>query len=425
MPHTVQDGHCGLDFWRNVGNATQSVTDLNGTYSTHAYTDEAKRVIADHDTEKPLFLYLSYQAVHAICEEYNAQCTVEAPEEIVESFSYIEAYNRTLFAGALHVMDHSIGEVLAALQSRGMLADSIVVFASDNGGAPLDEIPASNAGSNWPLRGMKGDVWEGGVRTPAVFWYGRLSGHLPRPPSQQIMHIVDWAPTFYTAAGGHASELGDVDGQDLWEALSFGKSTERGDVILENGGLDHATAIISGRRAYKLVNRSELRRDPLLDSRVAPSQGSPPETLDLDALMESSDAWRALKQASLESSSNHRSALRKNWRQELIVTCSGDTMAHGDQRVTGNFDPRDTVFLFDVFNDPCELNNLASSEPELRDRLLNKLATYRAHLPNNSVSHEVDERGFPEIHHCTWSTWLDVEPGGIPELSMLKNASDT
>ncbi|KAL1484333.1 hypothetical protein MTO96_032630, partial [Rhipicephalus appendiculatus] len=256
------DGHCGLDFWRNVGNATQSVTDLNGTYSTHAYTDEAKRVIADHDTEKPLFLYLSYQAVHAICEEYNAQCTVEAPEEIVESFSYIEAYNRTLFAG------------------------------------------------------------------------------------------------------GHASELGDVDGQDLWEALCFGKSTERGDVILENGGLDHATAIISGRRAYKLVNRSELKRDPLLDSRVAPSQGSPPETLDLDALMESSDAWRALQQASLDSSSNHRAALRKNWRQELIVTCSGDTMSDGDQRVTDNFDPRGTVFLFDVFSDPCELNNLASSEPE-------------------------------------------------------------
>nr|XP_037275886.1 arylsulfatase I-like [Rhipicephalus microplus] len=144
-------------------------------------------------------------------------------------------------------MDRSIGEVLAALQSRRMLANSIVVFASDNGAAPLDEIPGSNAGSNWPLRGMKGYAWEGGVRTPAVFWYGRLSGRLPRPPSQQMMHIVDWAPTLYTAAGGRVSELGDVDGRDLWGALSSGKGTERGDVILENGGLDQATAIISGR----------------------------------------------------------------------------------------------------------------------------------------------------------------------------------
>ncbi|KAL3191999.1 hypothetical protein MRX96_018118 [Rhipicephalus microplus] len=371
-----QDGHCGLDFWRNVGNSTQAVTHLNSTYSTHAYTTEAKRIISGHDTGKPLFLYLSYQAVHASCEEYGVQCNAEAPEEIVESFSYIEAYNRTMFAGALHVMDRSIGEVLAALQSRRMLTNSIVVFASDNGAAPLDEIPGSNAGSNWPLRGMKGYAWEGGVRTPAVFWYGRLSGRLPRPPSQQMMHIVDWAPTLYTAAGGRVSELGDVDGRDLWGALSSGKGTERGDVILENGGLDQATAIISGRRALYYCRKTFLCYPAYPRTR----------------------------------SGSHRSALRRNWRQELVVKCSGNAMFNGGQTVMNNLKPDDPVFLFDVFSDPCELNNLASSEPELRDRLLNKLAAYRAHLPNKLVSYQVDERGFPEIHRCTWSTWLDVEP---------------
>ncbi|XP_049266796.1 arylsulfatase B [Rhipicephalus sanguineus] len=399
-----QNGHCGLDFWRNVGNTTEIVTDLNGTYSTHAYTDEAKRIIADHDAEKPLFLYLSYQAVHASCKD----CNVEAPEEIIERFSYIEAYNRTLYAGAVHVLDRSIGDVLAALQSRGMLADSIVVFASDNGAAPVEGIPAPNAGSNWPLRGAKGNVWEGGVRTSAVFWYGRLSGRSPRPPSQQIMHIVDWAPTFYAAAGGHVSELGDVDGRDLWETLSCGGDTERGDVILEIDGMDTASAIISGR--YKLVNRSQSGSGLLLDSRVAPPEGSPPEELDLDALMESSNAWRALQQAHFDAGDNNHSAPRKTWRQELIVKCSRNAISEGHQRVADNFEPRDTVFLFDVFNDPCELNNLASTEPVLRDTLLNKLATYRSHLPSNPVSHEVDERGLPEIHRCTWSTWLDVQP---------------
>ncbi|KAL1471797.1 hypothetical protein MTO96_039719 [Rhipicephalus appendiculatus] len=243
-----------------------------------------------------------------------------------------------------------------------MLADSVVVFASDNGAAPVEEITAANAGSNWPLRGVKGNVWEGGVRTPAVFWYGRLSGGFPRPPSQQMMHIVDWAPTFYAAAGTSS-------------------------LTVRSLGLTHCSTVDG-----------------------PPPEGSPPEELDLDALVESSDAWRALQQALLDIGNSDHSVVRKNWRQELIVKCSDNAISEGDQRVTDNFDPHDTAFLFDVFNDPCELNNLASTEPELRNRLLNKLSTYRAHLPSNRVSHERDERGYPEIHDCMWSTWLDVEP---------------
>ncbi|XP_037274971.2 arylsulfatase B [Rhipicephalus microplus] len=403
--HSAQkDGNCGLDFWRNIGSEMKAVIDLNGTYSTHAFTDEARRIIVAHDTRKPMFLYLSYQAVHASCGD----CTVESPEDTVQQFSYIEAYNRTLYAGAVHELDRSIGEVLAALQSRGMLADSVVAFTSDNGAAPVKGVTAANAGSNWPLRGGKGSVWEGSLRTPAVFWHARLSGSSPRPPSQQMMHIVDWAPTFYTAAGGQVSELCDVDGQDLWEALSSGKVTERGDVILEIDGPDLASAIISG--SFKLVHRPESGTNEILDRQWPPPKGSPREELDLDSLMESSDAWRALQQNSFDNDHSNRTELKKNWHNDLIIECNSDEVSEGDQPVGKHFDPHDTVFLFDVFNDPCELKNLASTESQLRDRLLKKLATYRAHLPSNHVSGERDERGYPEIHDCTWSTWLDVEP---------------
>ncbi|KAH7941134.1 hypothetical protein HPB49_010304 [Dermacentor silvarum] len=249
--HTTEHyGHCGLDLWRNEGSTTQAVTDLNGVYSTYAFTDEAKRIIAKHDPAKPLFLFLSYQAVHGSCID----CTVEAPKEVVDRFAYIKANNRSLLAGALDVMDQSIGEVLASLQSRRMLSDSVVVFASDNGAAPLRDIVAANAGSNWPLRGVKQGVWEGAVRTPAVFWYGRMSSHLSQPPSHHIMHLVDWGPTFYTAAGGDVSDLGDVDGKDQWELLSTGRGNKREDVILEIEGRNGASAIISGRQGLFCFN---------------------------------------------------------------------------------------------------------------------------------------------------------------------------
>nr|XP_054924526.1 calcium-activated chloride channel regulator 1-like isoform X2 [Dermacentor andersoni] len=243
--HTNEyNGHCGLDFWRNVGHSTQAATDLNGTYSTNAFTDEAKRIIAEHDVRKPLFLYMSHEAGHTAC----SYCTAEAPKENVDHFTYIANYNRTVLAGAYEVMDRSVGELLAALQSRGMLADSLVVFTSDNGGAPLasSAFEYTNAGSNWPLRGVKQEVWEGGVRTPAVLWSGRLSGSLPRAPSQQVVHISDWAPTLYAAAGGDPKDLGDVDGRNLWDVLSTGRGKGREEVLLEIEGKLGMTALISG-----------------------------------------------------------------------------------------------------------------------------------------------------------------------------------
>ncbi|XP_037500238.2 arylsulfatase B-like [Rhipicephalus sanguineus] len=378
---------------------TGSVTDLRGTYSTQAFTDEAKHIIANHNVEEPLFLYLSYQAVHSTCEDTKP----EAPQETVDKYSYITNYNRSVFAGALHVLDHSVGEVLSALQSRDMLADSVVVFTSDNGGGPMDaSLSVPNTGNNWPLRGSKGDMWEGGMRVPAVLWYGRLNSCRPRRPSQQLMHIVDWGPTLYAAAGGDVSDLGDVDGRNLWEALTTFKDIGHEDVVLEIEGWKDAAAIISGR--YKLVNRSEDPCEPYLNNRVPLPEGDPPGGLDLDALMVSSDAWKAVHEATIHSDPRFWSPPRPNWRQEATIACS----ASGEPTV--NFDPCEDVFVFDIFNDPCELNNLASSQPELRDGLLKKLATYRLILSPRPSNAEVDERGHPQHHDCTWSPWVDVEP---------------
>ncbi|KAH6921879.1 hypothetical protein HPB50_005755 [Hyalomma asiaticum] len=137
-------GHCGLDFWRNSGKRTRPATNLKGVYSTDAFTEEAVQIIRKHDDRKPLFLYMSYQGVHSSCKG----CPAEAPRRNADKFSYITARNRTLLAGAADAVDSSVGRLLEALQSRAMLAHSVVLFASDNGAGPLstsnDELP--NAG---------------------------------------------------------------------------------------------------------------------------------------------------------------------------------------------------------------------------------------------------------------------------------------
>lgn len=95
-------------------------------------------------------------------------------------------------------MDDSIGKVVHALREKSMLENTIIIFTTDNGG------PAAgfnqNAASNWPLRGVKNTLWEGGVRGAAFLWSPLLKSAFR--VANQRMHIVDWFPTLLEAAGG-------------------------------------------------------------------------------------------------------------------------------------------------------------------------------------------------------------------------------
>lgn len=95
-------------------------------------------------------------------------------------------------------LDESVGQIVQALQSTKMLDDTIIVFTTDNGG------PAAgfnfNAASNWPLRGVKNTLWEGGVRGAGLVFSPLISK--PMRVSTQMMHITDWLPTLYEAVGG-------------------------------------------------------------------------------------------------------------------------------------------------------------------------------------------------------------------------------
>ncbi|CAN7998260.1 unnamed protein product, partial [Ixodes hexagonus] len=141
----------------------------------------------------PLFLYLSHQAGHA-GTQYGP---IQAPEESVERFDYIGVRNRSLYAGAIDVLDQSVGTVFKALENNGMLKNTVLLFMSDNGGIPWGIW--SNTGSNWPLRGAKFTLWEGGVRVPAFVWSPLLQKS--QRVSNQLMHISDWMPSLYSLAG--------------------------------------------------------------------------------------------------------------------------------------------------------------------------------------------------------------------------------
>ncbi|XP_077508490.1 arylsulfatase B-like [Amblyomma americanum] len=369
------DDHEGLDFWEN----TEPLATKNGTYSTTLFTEQAKSIIANRDKSKPLFLYLAHQATHGGVDPNPLQ----APEENVDKFPYIGDPDRTRYAGMVDALDKSVGAVLEALEAASMLENTIIVFSSDNGAFPKG--PLSNHGTNWPLRGAKGTLWEGGMRVPAFLWTAQILPH--RRVSQQLMHITDWLPTLYSAAGGDVSRLGSVDGIDMWKVLNTGKPSPRTEILLNIDPVASTAALRY--QNYKLV----LGNFGQVDQRFE-IPGSDRPCDDLDDLLRQSSAAAVLSRLYGKQPVFKQVA---RWRRQATVTC-------GDSSKT-NFAFNTTYHLFDIAQDPCELQNLADENPALLSMLLQKLTIYNeTAVP--PVNDTIDPRGYPENNGGIWATWL-------------------
>jgi arylsulfatase A-like enzyme len=120
-------------------------------------------------------------------------------------------------------MDDAIGQILAAVERKGVRDNTLVVFLSDNGahgptpnqGGPYpgDYGPLRVGNNNLPLRGFKAGVYEGGIRTPGVVYW---PGHVPAAEVHTPMHAVDWLPTLGRLAGVQFPDDLKGDGQDIW-----------------------------------------------------------------------------------------------------------------------------------------------------------------------------------------------------------------
>ena len=206
-----------------------SVVDLasNGTYTTHLFTRAAVDVIKAHPPAQPLFLYLAYQAVHS-------------PDQVPQS--YIDPYNATIpdqkrrtFAGMLSCLDEGVGNVTAALKAAGLEDSTLVLFVADNGG-PIrcTDGPCGDATgtSNWPLRGGKHSIWEGGVRLTAIAAGPMVAGPYGTNLTG-LMHHADVLPTLleaaqvaYTPAPGF-----ELHGASQWPLLTRGAPSSRSEVV--------------------------------------------------------------------------------------------------------------------------------------------------------------------------------------------------
>ena len=190
-------------------------------YLTDLVTEHSVRFIHDKK-EQPFFLFISHIAVHFPFQGPNDPAH-RTPGKIwhhVRLGPLPESQYRRAYREMVESVDQSVGDVVSTLDELGLRENTLVFVTSDNGAYHW-------VGSNYPLRGQKGDLYEGGIRVPAFAnWPGRIA-------SGQISNVqattMDLAPTFLSLACLSLANEQFFDGVDLK------------DVLFENADLPHRT----------------------------------------------------------------------------------------------------------------------------------------------------------------------------------------
>ena len=327
----------GYDLRRNESVSTKE----KGEYSTFLFAKEAQEIITNHNTASPLFLYLAFQAVHG---------PLQVPDQYIQPYEgVIKDKNRRTYAGMVSAMDEAIGNVTNTLKETGLWDNTVLIFSTDNGG----QVYAG--GNNWPLRGWKGSLWEGGIRgvgfvnSPLLAKPGRVS--------HEMIHVSDWFPTLVKLAGGDLNGTKPLDGFNVWETINTGEPSPRTE-ILHN----------------------------------------------IDPLKMHSD------KQSLGTHMCPRAALRVgDWK--LLTGCPGPSSwipppNYSDDLNTNSHFNNETkkLFLFNIAKDPEERQELSSQYPEKVKKLLTRLAEYN----NTAVPvryPKPDLAANPALHDGVWSPW--------------------
>lgn len=224
-------------------------------YLTRELTDGAIGFI-EKNREQPFFLFVSYNAPHEYLEAPQ-ETIAKYPPDSMTDVPGVPAQSRSVYAAMVDEMDQGIGRILATLDRLDLADDTVVWFLSDHGGL-------RRTSDNRPLRGAKGNAYEGGIRVPFVVrWPGRVQ---PGAVLDHPVTALDIGATSLALAGGDVAQAG-LHGSDITQYMT-GQSADAPHGALYwhigRGPQDHSGALRDG--DYKmLVQRGRVELYNLKD----------------------------------------------------------------------------------------------------------------------------------------------------------------
>ncbi|VVC41236.1 Alkaline-phosphatase-like, core domain,Alkaline phosphatase-like, alpha/beta/alpha,Sulfatase, N- [Cinara cedri] len=397
---TLMSGKDARRGFERVGN------EMIDRYATDIFTEEAHKVIEScKHQEKPMFLMISHLAVHTGVPGPNL---LEVSNNTYNDirFNYIQNKERRLYAGMLTSLDDSVGSVIKSLDNNGMLENSIVLFISDNGAPADDPIWGyENSGSNWPLRGEKGAVLEGGVRGVAAIWSPWIKKK--HRISENLFHITDWLPTLYTAAGGNFEDLGQIDGIDQWKSLTETSKHMRSIILINIDEIRGEEALIFNQwKAVKSNRTSDIAYylkysgDP---GNLGPDYNMPNVAESLAGLHLSRINCLVSKEDCMDTLTTY--TLFENVRSQAKVDTKC-TERISDYNPNKHYECFDSYCLFDIQQDPCEYRNIAKTNQQALNMTIDMLEQFKKEMIKQ-VNPEIDPKANPSYFDGYWETWME------------------
>jgi len=212
----------GYDFRFNE--AILQGPEVRGKYSADLFVQRARNIFQGVQQQKkagsqtkPWFTYLSFQSVHD---------PLQVPHSYKQNVCKYRDLSRYFYSAMVSSLDHAVDQVVKSLKETGQYENTVIVFTTDNGGA------VKVGGSNLPLRGTKGTLYEGGTRAIGFIHSPLLkkSGYT----SSSLMHAVDWLPTLMSAIGQKGLAVSATDGIDQWSHLSSRTSSQPREEVVYN-----------------------------------------------------------------------------------------------------------------------------------------------------------------------------------------------
>lgn len=266
-------------------------------YAPDRIRDAAVNFMRDNK-DRPFFLYfpstLPHVALHVPDAELDPYLKLgwNDPPFTAAKGGYTPHFTpRAAYAAMISRLDHDAGVLMDELQKLGLAENTLIVFSADNGTTHLAEevdVPFFNSVGN--LRGLKGSLYEGGVRVPTIVsWPGHIDAG---SQSDYVSGFEDWMPTLLTAAGCNSSIPAGVDSVNLLPLLTGGTMPERPWLYREFPGYGGQQSFRKG--PWKLVRQQLNRGDvvsELYDMANDPSESKnaandhPEIVIELETLM--------------------------------------------------------------------------------------------------------------------------------------------
>jgi N-acetylgalactosamine-6-sulfatase len=256
----------GMDYFHHTEQTGEHVLRLNGEpvrregYFTDLVTDEAVAFIRQHQAH-PFFLYVPYTAPHAPFQGPKDRRPQPLPED-APAWDQAKAPPAT-YVAMNERMDEGIARILDALEGVGVAANTLVIFASDNGG--------TRSGRNAPFSGFKGSTFEGGIRVPAVArWPGRIP---PGTVSEQACVTMDFTASIARIAGARLPAGSAFDGVDILQWVERRQPPQPRTLFwrLRRGGQTRS-AVREGGLKYIVERQGSETRERLFDLEKDPAE---------------------------------------------------------------------------------------------------------------------------------------------------------